>query len=781
MSIPENIVDLQRALSTSTPNSFSVGNINSLSDVLGTPSARGLINEIWVGIRPDLKSGSGTAEDPFDGGTQSKLDALMPTIAANTKINFEPGTFFTNGITVKEGWIIVGSGETETIIKLSPGIANTSGNQADVFIQQSGFLNYAEIRDLTTDCNAANQGVATGNLNGYLDAVMIQAKSARLINLTCLGIYGKPGEGFPIHIEHDGSSGNNDFVEITNVKAIDPVGNMTVISGFDQSGGQVAGIIQNCSVSCSAVSIGMTAYGGRRWNNFSILNSRCVNTYFGVTIDTEDFHNVDIDGNNFKVGPGADLAGGTVISFNGTGIYDNIRVHRNYFEIAAVGGTALQTYATGTAILSVIGNTIVNHGGRPSFSFGTGTSGLVSANTVTENVASTFPSGIKLLGNTTPAGTALYGNSGIASQADVDARFDLTALQNTWSSTGYKVWDFDTTDDGANLKRMRLAWNAGHFQIIALNDNLTQKFTWMDLEPDGSTTIDKIYTNSIKFNTGQYINLSPTEGSSGYGFRDNAGVVEVKNYGGDWNGVNARAPRVLLTETTPLTLPVGSDSESTASGTLATVVFSGTPSYTQDPIVLRLFVSGGPRTITIPSSYRLGETTPVTTLIFQNGWQEANWVWSNGKYLLVDTADGTTEGLVRVSNQFDKTDTTLGNVTGLSLPVAAGKTYAFHAKLYMELSPGGAGKVSIGGTATATSLIGQVISVNNATLIDFGTVSTLGAASCVFTDDGNSACTIDGTITVNAAGTLTVMFAQNSASGTSSVLVGSTFEVREVA
>ena len=38
---------------------------------------------------------------------------------------------------------------------------------------------------------------------------------------------------------------------------------------------------------------------------------------------------------------------------------------------------------------------------------------------------------------------------------------------------------------------------------------------------------------------------------------------------------------------------------------------------------------------------------------------------------------------------------------------------------------------------------------------------------------------IKGTITVNAAGTLTVQFAQNAANGTSSILVGSSFIVRD--
>jgi hypothetical protein len=135
----------------------------------------------------------------------------------------------------------------------------------------------------------------------------------------------------------------------------------------------------------------------------------------------------------------------------------------------------------------------------------------------------------------------------------------------------------------------------------------------------------------------------------------------------------------------------------------------------------------------------------------------------------------------RVTTQFDKTNATLANVSGLTANVEAGKTYRFKAVLNLTLNATGAGKVAIAGTATATSIFYYVVSPNeNDNNNTINARQTALAGSVALIDDGNHFATIEGTITVNAAGTLTVQFAQASATGTSSVLVGSTFDVQEI-
>lgn len=136
--------------------------------------------------------------------------------------------------------------------------------------------------------------------------------------------------------------------------------------------------------------------------------------------------------------------------------------------------------------------------------------------------------------------------------------------------------------------------------------------------------------------------------------------------------------------------------------------------------------------------------------------------------------------IVSVTAQFTKTDTTLENVTGLTINMTASGVYSFRAVLFISNSGGGADKVAIGGTCTATTIRYYADVVGNTNAIGQGAsahATALGGAQA-FTDANNDIrlIRIEGLITVNAAGTLTVQFSQNSASGQSSVMVGSNFE-----
>ena len=142
-------------------------------------------------------------------------------------------------------------------------------------------------------------------------------------------------------------------------------------------------------------------------------------------------------------------------------------------------------------------------------------------------------------------------------------------------------------------------------------------------------------------------------------------------------------------------------------------------------------------------------------------------------------------GQKRVSTQFDKTNTTLATVTGLQVDVIAGSTYYFKATLHITADATGGHKVAIAGSGglTATSIIYQVNSLSNSAdaIIIANRLTALGGAGAGHAGSTEVYCEIEGTITVNAAGTLLVQFAQNAANGTSSVLVGSTFVVHRIA
>lgn len=136
-------------------------------------------------------------------------------------------------------------------------------------------------------------------------------------------------------------------------------------------------------------------------------------------------------------------------------------------------------------------------------------------------------------------------------------------------------------------------------------------------------------------------------------------------------------------------------------------------------------------------------------------------------------------GQSRTTAQFDAVATTvLANVPGLSVTLAAGRKYKFRATLFVTADATGGHKYAIGGTATATNIIYNINALNDAASTFVvtsrqtalaGSAGQAGATE-VFTE-------IIGTIVCANAGTLTVQFAQNVASGTSSVLINSTFEV----
>ena len=138
----------------------------------------------------------------------------------------------------------------------------------------------------------------------------------------------------------------------------------------------------------------------------------------------------------------------------------------------------------------------------------------------------------------------------------------------------------------------------------------------------------------------------------------------------------------------------------------------------------------------------------------------------------------------RVSTQFDVTNSaTLVDVTGLTANVAAGATYKFKLIVYGACDIVAGLQIAFAGTATATAIIYQgvfgeaaspVLNTNRATALATGCPVGSGSTApySIFT----------GTITVNAAGTLTVQMAEEVATPatTASILVGSNFVVEQI-
>ena len=132
-------------------------------------------------------------------------------------------------------------------------------------------------------------------------------------------------------------------------------------------------------------------------------------------------------------------------------------------------------------------------------------------------------------------------------------------------------------------------------------------------------------------------------------------------------------------------------------------------------------------------------------------------------------------GLVRTTAAVTATSsTTLTNVTGLSVNVAASTSYHFRVWAPTTAATSGGIQFAIGGTATATNITYEGY-IDGATKTR---ASALATAVCSSATATTGTATIEGTIAVNAAGTLTVQFAQNTSNASAStVLQGATFEV----
>ena len=123
---------------------------------------------IWIALRTDLAVGTGTANDPFDGSTAAKFDALMSGFSPNTRIHLGPGIFQTNGYAdevgggwqAKIGMKIVGSGIDVTTLQLAA-TATDAHFYAIGHVLSITTLEYFEVADLTIDCNLANHSGAS--------------------------------------------------------------------------------------------------------------------------------------------------------------------------------------------------------------------------------------------------------------------------------------------------------------------------------------------------------------------------------------------------------------------------------------------------------------------------------------------------------------------------------------------------------------------------------------------------------------------------------------------
>jgi hypothetical protein len=136
-------------------------------------------------------------------------------------------------------------------------------------------------------------------------------------------------------------------------------------------------------------------------------------------------------------------------------------------------------------------------------------------------------------------------------------------------------------------------------------------------------------------------------------------------------------------------------------------------------------------------------------------------------------------GNIRLTADFTTSSDTLVD-TDLVVTLASGETYSFEAQLFGTVSGNAGYKIGLGGTVTATNIVGVTgikPSSNDPSTTSFASIATsgLGYAVAVSMDEG----WIRGTITVNTGGTLLVQFARSAPFATTTLKRGSYLRVTQ--
>jgi hypothetical protein len=350
-----------------------------LSSAAASPPA------VYISANVRSTSGAGSIADPFDGSSQAKFDAVMTSIPEGARIQLDAGVFTTRGVHLKNQWQLRGRGKDRTTIRLADGVLKQPGTSANVVsnVDFQGFYDRIEISDLTIDCNRDQQPVFTNGEKGDLTALTTAAHQARIRRVRVRGTWSNPGEGFPLSVVSAGSSDGSNRIEIDACENIAPVGSLTAISAFDQSGtGRISGFIRNCLVVDGPES---ASFGSGGWKNFQVTGNVTRNMGAGIVIDTHDYENVRIEHNRFY-----DTQRWGIL-YNGSGKYERIVVRNNYIEMVPSAEWVLVT--RDAKVTTTIERNIFIQGSttRPAFWIGPNTSGTIRNNVVDALVPTELP------------------------------------------------------------------------------------------------------------------------------------------------------------------------------------------------------------------------------------------------------------------------------------------------------------------------------------------------------------------------------------------------------
>ncbi|MFH0865532.1 MAG: hypothetical protein V1904_05030 [Bacteroidota bacterium] len=239
----------------------------------------------------------------------------------------------------------------------------------------------------------------------------------------------------------------------------------------------------------------------------------------------------------------------------------------------------------------------------------------------------------------------------------------------------------------------------------------------------GSTWAGYFASAPIGLSASQYINWGATAGTTGYGFRDNAGIMEYKNSAGAWTAFNGHLQLHTITSTTDhsagnwkvfysngsgqvieLALPVAGQVLTSAGAAAAPVWGAAGGSGTVTNIATGTGLTGGPITTTgtisliVPVSIANGGTNITTigaagSVIYSNATQHASTAVGTAGQILMSNGAGAPTWVSYAS--ITAAQTVVVPACGVNWTVPAGVT-----RITVEVWGGGGGGGSTGVNAS---------------------------------------------------------------------------------
>lgn len=329
------------------------------------------LKEYWIGTISNTLN-LGTFEQPFDGSTREKYDALIPSIHGPSVIHLSRGVFWTWGSygtnRLNPGVQLVGSGMSNTVIRLDTNCPpTTSAAFLHVICNGYAWQSNNAVSDLTVDGNYP-EFILGGRTNLHVNGVTLSGSRQRISRVTVTNLFvgtnisGINNEGWSLTIctggAHQTNACEGEVIEDCVVtKFYGPIQTDGIAFNSDPATKvPISGIMRS-----NVVTGVVEAFNGAWMVNSRIVGNLVYNCYDGLYGDTGTYSNLVVSANVFE-----NVAWGARFPCYGTDSLrrDNLTFANNYFALRDGGAMlGIGTLGVGSAVppffnLTIASNTV---------------------------------------------------------------------------------------------------------------------------------------------------------------------------------------------------------------------------------------------------------------------------------------------------------------------------------------------------------------------------------------------------------------------------------------